>query len=71
MAIIGEKSSIPIVVGITLRMRFKNGSTIATTNLPIGLLYRLGTKDMRQKTNKMNSYTLKAVLITNGNPLKI
>lgn len=52
-------------------MRFKNGSTIATTNLPIGLLYRLGTKDMRQKTNKMNSYTLKAVLITNGNPLKI
>ena len=48
MAIIGEKSKRPILVGMTLLIRFKNGFTIAATNLPKAELYSAGIKDIKQ-----------------------
>lgn len=71
MAIIGEKSRKPIVVGITLLIRFNNGLTSDATNLPKLEPYSDGTNDIKQYTNKMNSYNSNAILIINGNPLTI
>lgn len=71
MAIIGEKSKRPILVGMTLLIRFKNGFTIEATNLPKAELYKAGTNDIKQYTNKINSYNSNAQLMINGSPLTI